>query len=43
MTIGGKFIPGNTTVVTPRYVVGRCKTLTFDLGLKFYSNLFNEK
>lgn len=26
MTIGGIFIPGNTTIVAPRYIAGRCKT-----------------
>lgn len=26
MTIGETFIPGNTTIVAPRYVLGRCET-----------------
>lgn len=25
MTIGGTFIPGNTTIVAPRYILFRCK------------------
>lgn len=28
MTIGGRYIPGNTTVVAPRYITSRCKFYT---------------
>lgn len=36
MTIGGKFIPGNTTVVAPRYIAGRCKTSIVRLSLIYF-------
>jgi cytochrome P450 len=26
--IGGRYIPGNTTIVAPRYTINRCKFLT---------------
>lgn len=31
LTIGGRFIPGNTTIVAPRYTIFRCKYKTHRL------------